>query len=59
MNEHLPDFHEMGEAKLEKMCEGDNIKCIECEVMFPIAQATPSGPSPYAAPLCPKCANNV
>lgn len=57
----LPDILEMheasAEARLDEMTDGlppGKFRC-DCGEVTDFADASPSGPSPYAAPMCGKC----
>lgn len=54
---HLPDIHEVGEANAERYMQGEGLKCAACGKIFNAGDTTwfPSGPSPYAPPICEKC----
>lgn len=56
MNEHVPDFHERGEARAERRIEGGKVRCVGCKGLFDFNEVECSSVDPYSAAICRKCA---
>jgi hypothetical protein len=61
LSEYEPDVFEAYERACENLMDeidvdGSTYKCPFCGEIAPWAEAEASGPSPYSAPMCQKCA---
>lgn len=53
--EHLPDFHERGEARAERWVENDKVRCAGCNGLFDFSEVECSSVDPYSPPICGDC----